>query len=275
MSLSCTILTSGFNSYKYLNQYLFGISKLKSISDQLDITLAFGSVSDIYDDKDHETIREMLQKTCNEAGIKLHFYRGDKSESFYQTANILIAQTIGFTENYSTWNLDDLQFSSNLLARIKTLNTALVTYSDFACTNNIIQAYEFHENKTPLPNGTFIKYEETWPNVDLNQKEVYYREFKWSCFMTVKASVFARIGVFDEAYKSAGDFCFINRCIFYGIKPVKTPGTAGLFLSIGEGISTKPNSPGIVEGYRTLERYLGNKHPVTIFYGRKHLWRNL
>ena len=274
--LQTTLLTSAWSAYKYLNQYLFGISKLKSISDQLDITLAFGSVSDVYDDKDHEDIRQSLQTTCDEAGIKLHFYRGDKSENFYQTINLLIAQTIGFTENYSTYNLDDLVFGDNLLARIKTLETSQVTYSDFICTNDVIKAYDAYKSGDLLKYaGIFCKHEETWSDVDMSNKEKYYKEFRWSCFTTVKAATFARIGVFDETYKSAGDFDFINRCIFHSIKPVKTPGVAGLFLAVGEGISTKPNSPGIMEGYKTLERYIGNKHPVATFYNRKHLWRNL
>lgn len=275
MSLSCSILTSGFNSFKYLNQYLFGISQLKSISDQLDITLAFGSVSDVYDDKDHETVREMLQKSCNEAGIKLHFYRGDKSESFYQTANILIAQTIGFTENYAQWNLDDLRFGGNLLEQIKALQNNSIVYSDFICTNDVAKAYDNHVNKTPLPDGIFAVYEQTWPDVDMGQKEKYYREFRWSCFTTCKASLFARIGVFDERYISAGDYDFVNRCLFFGIKPAKVPGISGIFLANGTGLSTKPGTKGVQEGYFTLERYLTDKHPVSTFYGKKHLWRNL
>ena len=275
MSLSCTIITSAWSAFKYLDQYLFGISKLKSISDQLDVTLAFGSVSDIYDDKDHDLVRQRVQATCDDAGIKLHFYRGDKAESFYQTANILIAQTIGFTENYAQWNLDDCRLASNLLEQIKALQYNQIVYSDFICTNDVIKTYEHHVNQAPLPEGVFAKYEQTWPDVDMGQKEKYYREFKWSCFTTCKASLFARIGVFDERYKSSSDFCFINRCLHFGVKPAKVPGISGLFLNVNQGISTKPDTTGHRESYDILERYLANKHPVAVFYGKRHLWRNL
>lgn len=276
MSLSCTILTSAWSAFKYLDQYLFGISQLKNISDQLDITLAFGSVSDTYDQKAHELIRERVQEVCNGAGIKLHFYIGDKSETFYQTVNKLIAQTIHFTENYAQINLDDMRFPLNLLEQIKSLRTNLMVYSDFICTNDVVSCYKYFSNEKPfLHESVSVKYEETWPDVDMSNREKYYREFKWSCFTTCKASLVAKLGPFDEYYRSAGDYDFVNRALFFRIKPVKVPGLSGIFLSNGNGISTKPNSPGIHEGYRTLERYLLNKHPVAVFYGKKHLWRNL
>lgn len=275
MSLSVVILTSAWSAFKYLDQYLFGLSQLKSISDQLDITLAFGSVSDFYDQKDHEQIRERVQEVCNEAGIKLHFYIGDKSETFYQTVNILIAQTIHFAENYAQINLDDMRFPLNLLEQIKSLRSNLMVYSDFICSNDVIKSYKSHNELSPDFSKIEGKVEETWPDVDMNNKEKYYREFRWSCFSTFKASLIARLGPFDEYYKSAGDLDFVNRALFFGVKPVKVPGLSGIFLSNGSGISTKPNSPGIHEGYRTLERYLLNKHPVNIYYGKKHLWRNL
>ena len=275
MSLSCTIITSAWSAFKYLDQYLFGISKLKSISDQLDITLAFGSVSDIYDDKDHDLVRQRVQSACDDAGIKLHFYRGDKAESFYQTANILIAQTIGFTENYAQWNLDDLRFGDNLLEQIKALQNNLIVYSDFICTNDVVKAYDNHVNKTPLPDGIFAVYEQTWPDVDMGQKEKYYREFRWSCFTTCKAQLFARIGVFSEEFKSSGDFDFINRCLFFGIKPAKVPGVSGLFLNTQSGLSTRPDTLGGREGMIILNRFLADKFPCIVNYGKKVLWRNL
>lgn len=275
-NLSVVLLTSGFNALdKYLDQYLFGLSQLKSISGELDITLAFGSVSDKYTPEQHQVIKQRLEECCSEAGIKLHFYMGDKSETFYQTINILIAQTIHFAENYAQLNLDDLRFSSNLLEQIKSLRSNLMVYSDFICSNDVIKSYKSYNEMSPDLTKIEGKVEETWPDVDLNNKEKYYREFRWSCFSTFKASLVARLGPFDEYYKSAGDLDFVNRALFFGIKPVKVPGLSGVFLSNGTGISTKPNSPGIHEGYRTLERYLLNKHPVNIYYNRKYLWRNL
>lgn len=269
MSLSVTILTSAWSAYKYLDQYLFGISKLKSVSDQLDITLAFGSVSDSYTDQDHESIRQMLQKTCDETGINLLFYRGDKSENYSCTINNLIAQTIGFTENYAINNLDDFRVPENLLEQVKTLQSSLWTYSDFVCTNNIIESINSYNLNHSL------KIEETWSEVNLANKEKYYREFKWSCFLSFKAQLVARFGPYHEGYLSCGDYDFVNRLLFFSIKPIKTPGIAGYFLSVGLGISTKPNSPGIREGYHVLEKFLLNRHPVNVYYNRKFLWRNL
>ena len=273
--LQVTILSSAWSAYKYLNQYLFGISKLKLISDQLDITLAFGSVSDIYDDKDHEAIRQTLQTTCDEAGIKLHFYRGDKSENFYQTINLLIAQTIGFTENYAQINLDDIRFPLNLLDQIKALDSNLIVYSDFICSNDAIKAYEYHIGKAPLSDGVFAKYEETWSDVDMSQREKYYREFRWSCFTTCKSQLFSRVGVFDTQFSCSSDFDFINRCLFFGVRPTKVPGVSGIFLNQNVGLSTRPDTKGSKDGYMILQRFLGNMHPVATFYNKKHLWRNL
>lgn len=268
--LQVTIITSAWSAFKYLDQYLFGISQLKSISSELDITLAFGSVSDTYDQKAHELIRERVQEVCNETGIKLAFYLGDKSENYSQTINQLIRHTIHFTENYAIWNLDDARLPNNLLEQIKTLQSCLWTYSNFVCSNNIVDSIKNWNGGTKVERG-----EVTWQDVDLSNKEKYYREFKWSCFLTFKAQLVARFGPYHEGYLSCGDYDFVNRLLFFNVKPVKTPGIAGHFLSVGEGISTKPNSPGIREGYHVLEKFLLNKHPVNIYYNKKHLWRNL
>ena len=267
--LQATLLSSCWNSYKYLDQYLFGLSQLKSISDKVSLTLAFGSVSDTYTDEDHQNIKSQVEKTCSEAGISLHFYVGKKEENFYQTVNLLVAQTIGFTENYAQLNLDDLRFSENLLAQIEALQTNLIVYSDFLCTNDVVKCYQDYRA------GVSMKAEETWPDVDMTNKEKYYREFKWSCFTTIKAQVFARIGVWDEQMTCASDYDFINRCLFFGIKPHKVPGISGIFMANGTGLSTKPNTAGVKDGYFVLQRFLGNKHCCIVNYGRKVLFRNL
>lgn len=270
-NLSVVILSSGYNALdKYLGQYLFGLSQLKSISGELDITVAFGSVSDKYTSEQHQVIKQKLEECCSEAGIKLHFYIGDKSENYSCTINQLIRQTIHFAENYAIFNLDDYRIGSNLVDQVKTLQNSLWTYSDFICTNDIVKSINDHKNENKVQ-----RVEITWPVVDLSNKEKYYREFKWSCFLTFKAQLVARFGPYHEGYLSCGDYDFVNRLLFFNITPIKTPGIAGYFLSVGEGISTKPNSPGIREGYHVLEKFLFNKHPVNIYYGRKFLWRNL
>lgn len=272
-NLSVTLLTSAWAANKYLNQYLLGLSQLKEVSGELDITVAFGSISDIYTEADHQLIKEKLESQCVKSGVKLHYYSG-KSENYSETIANLIAQTISSTENYAINNLDDFREPSTLLAQAKTLQTEQITYSDYVTTNNVIAVLNNKVNGTSLE-GVNLTIEPTYESVDMTNKERYFREFRWGPFPCWKASLNARLGVYSAEYRSSSDFDWFNRLIFHNITPVRTPGIGGYFLNNLTGLSTKPDTAGHRESYHILERFLGNKHCCILNYSKKILWRNL
>ncbi len=271
--MQMSILTSSFNSLKYLDQYCLGLKELKDISDKVDITVVFGAISNIYDNNDFQLIQQKLVETCNLAGIKLHFYQG-KGENYSETINNLIAQTIGFTENYAIWNDDDFKLPSHLLAQCYTLKKQLFTYGDFYCTNDVVTVIKNYKDDLNIP-GLSITPEITYDEVDLNNKNRYFSRFSYGCFIAWKSQLNVRLGVYDSQLTCASDFDWVNRLIFHGVQPVKTPGVAGCFLSAGQGLSTRPNTAGVPEGNLVLNRFLADKFPCIVNYGKKVLWRNL
>lgn len=271
--LQVTILTSAFCPEKYLDQYLTGISHLKSLKDQINISLAFGCISE-YNQKHIDEIAERVNNVCRDAGVKLYFYQNEPGtkENYSQTINNLIAHTIENSRNFAILNLDDYRTPEGLLGQAQILEAgADFTYGDYACVNNMDKALDGKSSKEDY--GYF--YEETYPDIDLNNKVKYYSRFLYGPFLAFKAQICRKLAVYDEHFTCSSDFDIVSRWIFHDCKGVKTSGLIGLFTSAGVGLSTKPDTAGVQEGQVILNRFLLNRFPTIINFGKPILWRNL
>ena len=70
-----------------------------------------------------------------------------------------------------------------------------------------------------------------------------------------RRSIHADVGMFDDSYRSAGDHDFWLRCVEAGKVFYKVNDPHVVYFVNPEGLSTRPNSRGVLEGMRTTKEH--------------------
>jgi len=134
-------------------------------------------------------------------------------------------------ELLAIWNIDDLRTNFSLEDQVKTFNESLTTafvYGPYKVVNKFGQTQGELVDNRKLNTHSFNKGMSAGP------------------FFLFPRSHLAKVGLFDEQFKSGADFDLVQRLLTIG-SPVSTRNLLGYYLDEGLGASTRPNSTQPIE----------------------------
>lgn len=210
--LKISVLTSLFNSDKYLEGYLSCIRQVKNLRD-----IEFIIIHNQPSENELRIISEFINKK-NKVNI-IHIIVKER-ENLYSSWNRGIKASKG--KYIAIWNVDDIRLSDSLERQAKVLyenQNVYFTYGD-----------QIEVKKYLDTEGLLIIQPEFEKNRDL-----FLNNYYGGCFPMWKKEVHDVIGYFDEQFKSAGDFDFFVR-LARKFNGKKTEGILGYYLA-STGIS--------------------------------------
>jgi len=197
-----------------------------------------------------ETIRKYQQRFKN-----IVYRRMDYRIGIYDAWNVGIEMARG--EYLTNTNLDDLRHPASLQIQAETLDRlpfADVVYQDFYYTFDPtldfdqVAAFGF---KSDLPIVTPL---------NLLHFNSPHNAPMW------RKALHSDVGMFNTAFKSAGDYEFWMRCLTAGkvFYKINTPHV--VYYQNPQGVSTDPNMPGVREGHGLFKQY-ARKLQSPLVYG--------
>ncbi len=207
-----SILTSSFNSEKYLNNFL------KNVSDQ-----SF---------QDYELCIELVTPSQKEKNIfrksklskdKLNDQFVNKKISLSKAWNNSILRSQG--EYLCIWNTDDIRTKNSL--------ELMVNILDEQENINFVYGNYFIVNKYKSKKGNFID--------ESNRENELKKSMILGPFFMFRKNVINEINMFDEQLLSGADFDFALR-LGNNFKGIHIKDNLGYFLNIGKGLSTSSGS---------------------------------
>jgi len=220
--MTVSILLSLYKSTPYLERYFINLLKVEDID--------YYELSIVHNDPTTEEL-EIIDRYKNKLNI---IYKSVKRESLYKSWNRAIKQSKG--SFITMLNVDDIRHvnsiknMSNFLKENKDINFC---YGDFTVIDDI--------NKTK---GKMAKHK--------NFTKFYgIKESIGGPFFMFRRSIINEIGLFDEQFKSGGDYEFVARMAL-NYNGAKVKGNHGFFLNEKKGLST--NFSNNFDSIQELER---------------------
>jgi len=220
--MTVSILLSLYKSAPYLERYFINLLKVEDID--------YYELSIVHNDPTTEEL-EIIDRYKNKLNI---IYKSVKRESLYKSWNRAIKQSKG--SFITMLNVDDIRHvnsiknMSNFLKENKDINFC---YGDFTVIDDI--------NKTK---GKMAKHK--------NFTKFYgIKESIGGPFFMFRRSIINEIGLFDEQFKSGGDYEFVARMAL-NYNGAKVKGNHGFFLNEKKGLST--NFSNNFDSIQELER---------------------
>lgn len=239
-----SIILSLYNVEKYLDKYFEDALNQKGIEN-----IEFSIVHNKPTKKEKETI----EKYSDKLNI---VYQEVPLEPLYISWNRAIMQSS--SEYLACWNVDDLRADDSIERMVKTLDEnhhAGFTYGDIILVN----AFEKKEGRY-ITTPTFTKQLGTTGAIG-------------GPFFMWRRSLIGKIGLFDEQFKSGGDFDYTVRLSLFS-EGKKTDGIIGYFLNEKSGLSTRNKDLQILERTVIEVRY-GIWYKMDINYLQKALNYNI
>ncbi len=231
---TATIITSLYRGRKFIKAFLENIINQTFFEDCELIIVDANSP-----ENENEIIDEYLKYYSNINYIKLK-----------ETIGIYEAWNLGIQESNSDFitnaNIDDLHRYDGLELKIKALkeNPLIdVVYSDVYYSFLANLPFEIAEKcnlRTNLPVAN---------KFNLLKFNSPHNSPMW------RRSLHKKIGYFDTSYKSSADYEFWLRAAFSGSSFMKLPEPVVLYYHNPQGMSTKENSPGQIEGQNIIKAY--------------------
>lgn len=246
---SVSIVLSLYRSEKYLAGYLDELSK-QVANRNIELSLVLN------DPSTYEL--DVLDRLANGCKVVRAIV---PRENLYKSMNRAILQSSG--EYLTWWNVDDIRTPDSIETMASVLDECEDvgwTYGDF----KVIKDYRCFDGRLVSP-------------LDFTG-EVGTRVAQFGPFYMWRRSLIDRIGLFDEQFKSAGDFDYTVR-LSLGSVGKKAAGLHGYFLNSNSGLSTRSSKTNDIERtviqlryriYPTVDlRYIGGRGSYrvdTLFY---------
>jgi len=229
-----TIITSLYQGEKYINTFLENMLNQTIFSEcQLFIVDANSP------ENEQQIIEEYAQFYPNIKYLKM----SDKI-GIYEAWNLAIKESdSAFITNA---NVDDVHRKDAFELKVKALKNNPnidVVYSDvyYSFLENLpFEVVEECGLKTNLPTAN---------KLNLLKYNAPHNSPMW------RRAIHEKLGYFDSTYKSAGDYEFWLRAAFSGINFLKIEPAVVSYYSNPEGMSTRIDSPGVVEAEKILKIY--------------------
>ena len=215
--MKISIILSLYNVEKYLETYFEDSLNQKGIEE-----IEFSIVHNRPTDKE----KEIIESYCDKLNI---IYQEVPLEPLYTSWNRAILQSTG--EYLACWNVDDLRTYDSIERMIKSLDENKdvgFTYGDIIIVN------EFR-----IKQGRYI----TTPSFT---KKLGTTGAIGGPFFMWRRSLIETVGLFDEQFKSGGDFDYTVRLSLLS-EGIKTDGLIGYFLNENAGLSTRSRDLQIIE----------------------------
>lgn len=230
-----SIILSLYNVEKYLETYFEDALK-QTIINEIEFSIIHNNPTELE--------KLVIDKYKNKLNI---IYQEVLLEPLYISWNKAITQSTG--KYLACWNVDDLRTYNSIERMVETLDQNLnigFTYGDIIIVNKF-------SNKQ----GNYIKTPAFTNNLGTTGA-IGGPFFMW------RRSLNEKVGVFDEQFKSGGDFDYTVRLSIFS-QGKKTAGIIGYFLNEKLGLSTKNADLQIVE--RTvIEMRYGIWYKIDIDY---------
>ena len=217
------VITSFYRGTRYLNSYFEGLVK---INPRESIEVIF-----VHNAPTKNELSSILQYTQQLPFIFKHIIV-EELESIYASWNRAILESS--CDYYTFWNVDDYRDPYSILQQSQTLQKypeVGVTYGDW-----------LHVTHSGQLNGSLVEAPEF-------SKEFFLRNCIEGPFVMLRSSITSKYGLFDEQFKSGGDFDYWARLVANDVIMKKTRNViTGHFLDEGKGASTDGS------GIQPLER---------------------
>ncbi len=234
LPFSVTIVTSLYKGEKYINSFVENIIA-QTIFAQCQLFIVDANSPQ----KEYEIIQNYLELYPNIRYLSL-----DERIGIYEAWNLAIKESD--SEFITNANVDDLHRHDALELKVKALREnpeVDVAYSDvyYSFLENLpFEIVEKCNLKTNLPTANKFNL--------LNFNSPHNSPI-W------RRSLHQKIGYFDPTYKSAGDYEFWLRAAFSGSYFLKIPETLIVYYYNPQGMSTKEQTPSIVEAMKIRTIY--------------------
>ncbi len=229
-----TIITSLYRGRKFIRKFLENIIN-QTFFDHCELLIVDANSPE----NEQEIINEYLQKYSNINYLKLK-----ETIGIYEAWNLAIQESN--SEFITNANIDDLHSYNGLELKIKALieNPLVdVVYSDVYYSFLANLPFEIAEKcnlRTNLPVAN---------KFNLLKFNSPHNSPMW------RRALHNKIGYFDTSYKSSADYEFWLRAAFSGSSFMKLPEPVVLYYHNPQGMSTKENSPGQIEGQNIIKAY--------------------
>ena len=216
------IITSFYKGERYLDYYFGGLIKIDS-PELFEVIFV------------HNVATEKELSVISQYKSKLHLTFKHiiiaELESIYASWNRAVLSSDCCY--YTIWNVDDYRDYNSIARQIKTLDD----YPEIGVT----YGNQINITKLGKRNGLLIQAPEF-------SKSLFLRGCLVGAFVMWRRSLMLKHGLFDEQFKSGGDFEYWVRFVANGVIMKKTSGIAGYFLNENRGASTDGS------GIQPLER---------------------
>ncbi|MGK7945933.1 MAG: glycosyltransferase [Microcystaceae cyanobacterium] len=229
-----TIITSLYKGKKYIKSFLENIVS-QTIFKRCQLLIIDANSPE----NEYEIIQKFTQKYPN-----IIYKRLEQTIGIYEVWNLAIA--ISNTEFITNANVDDALRNDAIEMKVSALKgnpEVDVVYGDVYYSFMANLPFEVVEKgglKTELP---------TVNKENLIQFNSPHNAPMW------RRSLHDKIGCFDTTYKSAGDYEFWLRALVYGVKFLKIQQPLGVYYNNPHGMSTRQDTPGVIEGERLIKKY--------------------
>tara|TARA_Y100000034_G_scaffold132464_1_gene195501 strand:+ start:1115 stop:3094 length:1980 start_codon:yes stop_codon:yes gene_type:complete len=216
-----SIITSVYDGDSYIRPFLEDITR-QTIFDRCELILVNANSPG----KEEDVIREYMKKHSNIIYKKL-----EKDPGIYGTWNEALKHVTG--EYVTNANLDDRKALNSLEKHAMTLMTSPdvgLVYADSLVTDTPNETFENNS-----ANGNRYNFEQFSKEAMLRGNQAHNNPM-W------RKELHERYGVFEEKYKSAGDWEFFLRCAFDNVKFQKLNDVLGLYYFNPKGVSTDPEN---------------------------------
>lgn len=206
------VITSFYKGEKYLKPYFAALGRIDS-PDMVEVLF-------IHNEPTDEEL-SIIAKSYAKLKCKFKHVIVQERETIYASWNRAISSSD--CEYYALWSIDDLRMSDSLVNQAKTLDNNPGVGVTYGAQVNISSIGQKKGELIEAP--IFNKYE-------------FLRGCTEGTFVMWRRSVIEVAGMFDEQFKSGGDFEYWVRLILCGVLMEKTDGIMGYFLNEKRGAST-------------------------------------
>ena len=212
MHSKISIITSCFRAERYIQQFFEAVNCIES-PESVELILVHNEPS--------ETELEIVEKYKLLLKPEFQHIVVPVRETIYASWNRAIHNSDA--EYLAIWNIDDYRPPDSLLRQARTLNDNFEVGLTYGDQIRIVKLRQRQGKVTIAP--------------EFNKHD-FLRGCVEGTFVMWRRNLIEKVGLFDEQFKSGGDFEYWVRLTTNGIIMKKTPGIIGYFLDESEGAST-------------------------------------
>lgn len=228
-------VASLYRGGEYIEQFLDNITSQTIFRDQCELIIVDADSPE----NEHETIARYMERYPN-----IVYHRVSTRIGIYDAWNVGVRMARG--KYITNTNMDDLRRVDSFERQVEILEKfpfVDVTYQDFF--------YSF-EGHAPFDFSACVGFKSALPVVtpcNLMQSNSPHNAPMW------RRELHDDVGMFDESFRSAGDYDFWLRCVLKGKVFYKCNDPHVIYFVNPEGLSTQADTRGIVEAQRITQMH--------------------